>query len=117
MSARITCANCGMIFDIGLGRCPKCDAHPYSENRRCTLTVDIAHQGQRLDEALEEFEEALEMARDQGYGYLRLIVGSGKINRELAKDLDTAMWRGLIRDYQHENSNKGAYLVRMPRHD
>lgn len=117
MSTRVNCANCGMTFNISAGRCPKCDTRPFSENRKATLTLDIAHQGQRLHEALEEFEEALELAREQGYGYLRLIVGSGKINRELAKDLDTAMWRGLIKDYRHEDPNKGAYLIRMSLND
>lgn len=117
MSSQISCANCGMVFSITDARCPKCDTRPFQENRKATLTIDIAHQGQRLHEALEEFEEALELAREQGFGFLRLIVGSGKINRELAKDLDTAMWRGLIRDYRHEDPNKGAYLVRMTTDD
>lgn len=115
MSGQVTCSSCGMVFSISAGHCPKCDTRPFSENRKATLTIDIAHQGQRLHEALEEFEEALQLAREQGYGYLRLIVGSGKINQELAKDLDTAVWRGLIKDYQHETPNKGAYLVRMTR--
>ena len=117
MTGRVTCAACGMIYNLGSGRCPKCDTQPFSENRRATLTVDIAHQGQRVHEALEEFAEALEMAREQGYGYLRLIVGSGKINQELALDLDTAIWRGLIKDYQYEDPNQGVYLVRLTLHD
>jgi hypothetical protein len=113
MTGRVNCATCGMVYSISAGRCPKCDARPFSENRRATLTIDIAHGGQRVHEALVEFQEALEMAQEQGYGYLRLIVGSGRINQELARDLEAAIWRGQIKNYQYEDPNKGAYLVRM----
>ncbi len=113
MTRRVRCSQCGMLYDISTGRCPKCDTPPYQENRRATLTVDIAHHGQRMHDAIEQFEEALQQARDQGYGYLRLIVGSGKINKELALDLETARWRGLIKSYQYDDPNLGAYLVKL----
>ncbi len=109
----VNCANCGMEYDERTHKCPKCDTPAYSDNRNQTLTVDIAHHGETLDNALQKLSAALTEAQSKRYGRLRLIVGSGKINSELARDLEWSRSQGVIKSFQHESSNQGAYILRM----
>lgn len=109
----LDCARCGMSYETNLRDCPKCDFGRHEQNQRATFTQDIAHNRQTLQVAENEFYDALESAKRQGYGHLRLIVGGGKIKVETQKLLDAAIWQGRILGYETEHKNNGAFLVKL----
>lgn len=109
----LDCANCGMTYEADLDNCPKCDFGKYEQNLTNTLTRDIAHNRQTVRLAEQEFYRAIEDAKQQGYGRLRLIVGGGIIREETQNLLDTAVWQKNITGFEIEHPNKGAFLVRL----
>lgn len=102
-----------MGFDPESGRCPKCDFGIYEQNRKLTYTRDIAHSRQTVEQATHQFYVAMEIARQQEYGNLRLIVGGGLIKAEVGQLLETEKWRGNIQRFELERPNTGAYLIKL----
>ena len=72
-----------MSIDEGIRRCPKCDNFLDSQHDGSITTIDIAHEGETVDEALCKMLAEVEAARNGIELYLRLIVGSGVIRDEV----------------------------------
>lgn len=107
------CDNCGMLLTPEDIHCPKCDEHRYAKNKKKTSSVDIAHNLQTVAQAEQQLDIAIREARDQQFGKLRVVVGRGIIRKEIQRSLDTAVWQQRIRDYQVEEHNEGAYILRL----
>ena len=101
------CQQCGMDFEPESETCPKCDFGIHDQNRLLTLTRDIAHDHQTVDQATSQFYATLNTARKESYGYARLIVGGGKIKEEIGDLLETEKWRGSIKRFELEQPNTG----------
>lgn len=81
-SDRIECDECG--FPVDLDRtavCPKCGRHVEARFANGIAEVDIAHDGERVDEALAKLERALDRALVGGARGLRVIHGHGSSGR------------------------------------
>lgn len=102
-----------MDFEPEYENCPKCDFGIYDQNKLLTLTRDIAHNRQTVDQAITEFYATLNSARKESYGCIRLIVGGGKIKEEIGELLETEKWRGGIQRFELENPNTGVYVVKL----
>ena len=108
-----TCLNCGMRIDSGTRRCPKCDNHLDEQTDGSTVTVDIAHNGERVHEALRKMHDQVE-AENRGVAqYIRLVVGSGLIREEAMMSLGTLERQGVIVHQEIEPGNRGAILVKL----
>jgi len=109
----ISCLACGMRVDDSVRHCPKCDNDLSLQHDGSTITVDIAHQGERVHEALQKVQAEIDRASKGTAQRLRLIVGSGRIREEVLLELGTLKFRGDIRDFESESANPGAVLVRL----
>ena len=107
------CQQCGMDFEPECEACPKCDFGVYDQNKTLTYTRDIAHDHQTVDRAITEFYAVLNSARKEQYGYVRLIVGGGKIKEEIGALLETEKWRESIQRFELEQPNSGAYRIKL----
>jgi hypothetical protein len=77
------------------------------------ITVDIAHQGERVHEALEKMEKEIDSARRGVAQHLRLIVGSGLIRENVLVRLRDFEFRGDIKQFDTEPNNPGSVLIRV----
>ena len=93
--------------------CPKCDNPLDLQHDGSTITVDIAHQGERVSEALHKMQREIDLARQGVAMRIRLIVGSGLIRDEVTLALRDLKFRGDIKDFESEPFNAGAVLVRL----
>lgn len=107
------CLDCGMSIDEDIKRCPKCDNFLDSQNDGSITTVDIAHQGERVDEALCKMRAEIDAARNGVELYLRLIVGSGVIRDEVLAALCDLQAGGDVKGFEVESSNAGAIKLRL----
>ena len=107
------CLNCGMSLSDAMHCCPKCDNALNLQHDGSTITVDIAHQGERISEALGKMENEIEFARKGVAMYIRFIVGSGLIRDEVLLALRDSKFRNEIMDFESEPFNAGAVLVRL----
>lgn len=107
------CLNCGMSVSAAMRHCPKCDNALDLQHDGSTITVDIAHQGERVHEALLKMHSEIELARKGVAMSIRLVVGSGLIREEVLLALRDLQFRGDIRDFEPESPNAGAVLVRL----
>ena len=107
------CLNCGMSLSDAMHCCPKCDNVLNLQHDGSTITVDIAHQGERISEALGKMEKEIEFARKGVAMYIRFIVGSGLIRDEVLLALRDSKFRNEIMDFESEPFNAGAVLVRL----
>ncbi len=108
-----TCLNCGMSFNEDMRYCPKCDNSLDLQHDGSTITVDIAHQGERVNEALAKMQSEINLARKGVSKRIRLVVGSGLIRDEVMLVLRDLEFRGDIIDFEAEPFNAGAVLVRL----
>jgi len=108
-----TCLNCGMSVEQTLSHCPKCDNAMDLQHDGSVITVDIAHQGERVREALEKMQQEIDLARAGTVMSIRFIVGSGIIREEVLLALRDCEFRGDIKSFESEPLNKGAVLVRL----
>lgn len=106
-----TCLNCGMLVDASMSHCPKCDNALDLQHDGSTITVDIAHQGERVHEALEKMQAEIEAARRGVAMSLRLVVGSGLIREQVLLALGDLEFRGDIKSFEQEPHNAGSVLV------
>jgi hypothetical protein len=107
------CLNCGMSVSDTTSYCPKCDNALNLQHDGSTITVDIAHNGERVHEALQKMEMEIGLARKDVAKCMRLIVGSGLIREEVLLALRDLKFRGDIIDFESESFNAGAVMVRL----
>ena len=108
-----TCLVCGMDVVATANRCPKCDNDLRSQHDGSTFTIDIAHQGENVSEALKKMQGEIDLARQDVVMRIRLVVGSGMIRDEAMLYLRDLEHRGEIKDFDLELNNAGAILVRL----
>jgi hypothetical protein len=108
-----TCLNCGMRIDSEVRRCPKCDNQLDEQTDGSTMTVDIAHNGERVHEALRKMHDQIEAANRGVAQYIRFIVGSGLIREEAMMSLGDLERRKVIVRQELEPRNSGAILVKL----
>ena len=102
-----------MSVSEDMDSCPKCDNALNLQHDGSTITVDIAHQGERVSEALEKMQNEIDLARKGVARCIRLIVGSGLIRDEVLLVLRDLKFRGDIMGFESESFNSGAVLVRL----
>lgn len=107
------CLNCGMRLDAQASQCPKCDNHLDEQTDGSTITVDIAHSGERVHEALKKLRSRLKDARRGVAQNIRFVVGSGAIREEALAALADLQRRGVVIDQRVEPGNAGAILVKL----
>jgi len=107
------CQQCGMHFSLPETQCPKCDYRIFDHNETRTFSVDIAHNLQTIDQATQQFYDALAKAKREKYRELRVVVGGNLINKEIGSVLEAELWKQQIRSYDYESGNRGAFLVRL----
>ena len=110
---RQTCLVCGMNIMSTMDHCPKCDNDLKSQHDGSTLTMDIAHRGESVSEALKKMQSEIDLARQDVVMHIRLVVGSGVIRDEAMLYLRDLEHRGEIKAFDLELNNAGAILVRL----
>lgn len=107
------CLNCGMSVSGDMHNCPKCDNALLLQHDGSTVTVDIAHQGETVREALTKMHREIESARKGVAMCIRLVVGSGLIREEVLLVLRDLEFRGDIKGFETEPRNAGSVVVRL----
>ncbi len=107
------CLECGMHVDMRQQRCPKCDNPLDLQTDGSTVTIDIAHQGERVHEAQQKMQMAIRDSKRGVAKYLRLVVGTGVIREEVEISLREAEHRRQIVRFEVERQNAGAFLVQL----
>ncbi|MCZ6501641.1 MAG: hypothetical protein O6945_03905 [Gammaproteobacteria bacterium] len=109
----ITCLNCGMHVSEQIRRCPKCDNHLDQQTDGSTVTIDIAHHGEKVRDALRKLEAHIKETKCGVAQYLKIIVGTGAIrDAALARIMDYERRRVII-THRLEGDNAGAILVTL----
>lgn len=103
------CPECGMVIDITLTTCPKCDFNLRLINRDKTIMVDIAHHHETVEQAIEKLNDFITKAKDENYGHLKIIVGNGLIREEIKRLLPYYQEIGKISGYTTDGFNRGAF--------
>ena len=111
MNRTITCLDCGMQVPDDIRRCPKCDNQLDRQSDGSTVTIDIAHHGERVADALRKLDRDIKETKKGVAANLRLIVGSGSIRDAVLARLTDYERRGVIITHQLEGKNAGAILV------
>ena len=107
------CLDCGMSVNVTLQYCPKCDNALNLQHDGSTVTVDIAHHGERVSEALQKMQSEIDLARKGAAKCIRLVVGSGLIRDEVLLVLRDLRFRDDIIGFEPESFNAGAVIVRL----
>ena len=107
------CLDCGMVLPQSVMFCPKCDNDIGAQTDGSTMTVDIAHGGERLRDALRKLNFYITEALEGNAQYLRFIVGNGAIREEVSLSLAALEHRRTIVGFSEDGSNRGALLVRL----
>ena len=109
----ISCLSCGMSITREARRCPKCDNRLDLQTDGSTATVDIAHQGERVRDALQKLNVAITETRSGVARNLRVIVGSGVIREEVMLRLRELEHQKAIIRFGLEGRNDGAFLIQL----
>jgi|TARA_B110000116_G_C16635398_1_gene490333 triosephosphate isomerase len=108
------CLECGFIVDEPEVRdCPKCDAVLGKQTDGSTQTIDIGHDHETVNDAVEKLRMAVNQHRKGTTQKLRVVVGGGVIREKIVTTLNQMRARGRIKSYQFEKGNSGAYMVRL----
>ena len=107
------CLECGMQMPARVRRCPKCDNPIDQQTDGSTVQTDIAHQGERVHEALDKLHEAIHQEKDGYARYLRLVVGGGAIREAVAAELGALTRRRVIKRFTADGANKGAFKIQL----
>ena len=107
------CLDCGMSFGEDMRYCPKCDNALDLQHDGSTITVDIAHHGEHVREALQKMQSEIDSARKGVAANIRLVVGSGLIRDEVLLALRDLEFRDEVKDFDLEPTNAGAVLVKL----
>ena len=111
MSRPLTCIECGMAIHSHARRCPKCDNRLDLQTDGSTVTVDVAHQGERVRDAVQKLRTAVRETRSGVSRHLRVVVGTGVIREEVMLSLREMEHRNQIIRFRLEDENSGAFLV------
>lgn len=117
------CLTCGMLLELPLQGyrdrhpepCPKCEDELYAQSDGSTLTQDIAHSGETVNQALDKLERSLDRAWAGHARHVRLIVGGGLIHDEALGFLRYLESEGHILNVAEAGHNPGALLVQLRR--
>ena len=107
------CLDCGMSVAEMVQHCPKCDNDLSAQHDGSTITVDIAHKGESISEALRLMQSEVDLARKGVAICIRLVVGSGLIREEVVLALRNLKYRGEIKGFNLEPKNAGAILINL----
>ena len=107
------CLQCGMKVDSGIRYCPKCDNDLSSQTDGSTVTIDIAHHGEKIRDAQRKLASSIVQTQQGLAATLRIVVGGGLIREQVISDLVTFEHRGDIRGFNIEGHNPGAILVSL----
>ena len=107
------CLQCGMSIKFHVNICPKCDNNLERQTDGSTITIDIAHKGERVHEALEKMEDAIAMAKKGTAQFLNLIVGGGVIRKDVLHFLVAIERRREIKSFKQDNQNAGIIIVKL----
>jgi hypothetical protein len=102
-----------MRLPPGQAQCPKCDDQLGHQSTGVILTVDVAHQGERVHEALAKLAHWCGVADQERAAGLRLIVGSGLIRDAILGELRFRQLSGEITHFGQDGRNQGAVLVML----
>ena len=102
-----------MSIEETVPTCPKCDNDLSLQHDGSTITVDIAHSGERVSEAMRKMQSEIDAARKGVAKHIRFIVGSGLIREQVLLALRDLEFRGEVKDFDLEASNRGAILVTL----
>lgn len=81
-SDQVECDACGYPVDLDKrSECPKCGRHVEAHVYGKLAEVDIAHDGERLDDAMRKLDRALDRALLGGARGLKVIHGYGSNGR------------------------------------
>ena len=107
------CFQCGMAVPAKTKRCPKCDNRIARQTDGSTVKADIAHHGERVQEAVSKMHAIIDMEKAGLTQYLRLVVGGGAIREAAEYELITLKHRRAIKSYAPDGGNTGAFMVRL----
>ena len=106
-----TCLVCGMAVVAPV--CPKCDSVIADQSDGSTVTVDIAHQGETVRQAMKKLDRSLVSVQQGRAKWLRVIVGSGLIREEAIAHLTSAEFRGDVQQVEMPVANRGQVMVQV----
>lgn len=98
---------------MGTLRCPKCDNRIDLQTDGTTREVDVAHQGERVHEALEKLRNTIDHELTGVALRLRVVVGGGVIRQAVKEELNILKGQRVIEGYVVDGSNQGALLVQL----
>ena len=107
------CLDCGMQVDAFLKRCPKCDNKLDEQTDGSTRTFDIAHNGEKVHEALAKMRHHIDTTKAGTAQFLRLVVGTGVIREEVTYSLIEMERRKAIKKFDTDGANSGAVLIQL----
>lgn len=107
------CLNCGMFITHEQARCPKCDNLIAAQHDGSTVTIDIAHQGETVRQAIDKLHDSIDATKSGTAQNLRVIVGGGLIRDEVFGMLIALEHSKTIINYRQESPNTGAILIRL----
>ena len=108
-----TCLDCGMLTGGDVRFCPKCDNPLDQQTDGSTETIDIAHHGETVSEALRKLDAEIKLAKRGVIAYLRVVVGSGAIREAVLARLMDLEYRKVVISHELEGGNAGAILVQL----
>ena len=112
---KILCQFCGMSLFNTSETCPKCDSVIENQFQPTTLTIDVAHNKETVEQALVKLHRVVKKNKVMKYRQIRVIVGSKIIRSEVIKELEILKREKTIFDFKTDGKNSGALLVRMER--
>ena len=112
---KILCQFCGMSLFNTSETCPKCDSVIENQFQPATLTIDVAHNKETVEQALVKLHRVFKKNKVMKYRQIRVIVGSKIIRSEVIKELEILKREKTIFDFKTDGKNSGALLVRMER--
>jgi hypothetical protein len=102
-----------MRLDAQMLQCPKCDNRLDEQHDGSIITVDIAHHGETVRQALAKLDEEIAELSQGTAQSLRAIVGSGLIREEVLLTLSSMQRHREIKKFGIESHNPGAILIQI----
>lgn len=102
-----------MLVDTETRHCPKCDNRLDQQTDGSTTTIDIAHHGERVRDALRKLDAEIKLTKRGVAAHLRIVVGSGAIREAVLARLMDLEYRKVIISHGLEEGNAGAILVKL----
>lgn len=107
------CRECSFQVPEGESHCPKCDADLLAQSDGTIYTIDVAHRRETVEQAIRKLESAVKAHRGRWTHSLRVIVGRGKIGREVRDHLSRMRANREILGFETEERNPGSLIVRL----